>query len=271
LRILVSAFLVSILSASSGGQSPTGISSSKQSGDQFVEQARTRYYSPEEQGVDSFNCDVTVDWNTVPTVLLVPAELAGRSFLEKTKLRASLGRITGAKVQHEYPKDVPVLMTPVYDKFFDLLSNIVQAFLQTWAPKAMNGPIPAKYEILSAAPISGGYRLKVKAPAGQQVEVLVNNDYLLTEIITRTSNGQIDEHPSFSASSNGLLFTHNDAATTGDQTVHVQYDVDYQPVEGFDLPHRVHLQVDDNINVKFAFENCAVSHGTVIHFNPPRP
>jgi hypothetical protein len=250
-------------SMSSESQNSKAPNSSQASNNEFIAQARKRYYRPEEQGLVSFACDVKMDWDSVPAVMLIPAEITGRTPLEVTKLRMSMG-FNGPKVQHEYANNTPALMVPVYDKFFDWLSNTLQGFMETWAPKAMNGPIPPEYGILGVTPTPEGYRLQVKAPGDQQVELLVNRDFLITEILTQGSGQKIDEHLGFTASPQGLLFTHNKGASTGGPNpVRIQYDIDYQTISGFALPYQVHLQVNDNMNMKFSLENCSVVRGVV--------
>jgi hypothetical protein len=70
-----------------------------------------------DHGFVSMTCDLKLDWDTVPKLMLVPAAIAGRSRLESTRLRFTMRSNGSSNVGHEYASDTPDLIKPVYDKF----------------------------------------------------------------------------------------------------------------------------------------------------------
>jgi hypothetical protein len=228
----------------------------------FADAARAKYYSLTDQGLVSFACDVKVDWDTVPKVMLVPAEIGGRQGLEATKVRVFQDLRTTAKVDHDYAPGTSAAAKLVYDPFFGWLQDVVRGFLMTWSAKGLAGPVPTEENIENVASEASGYRIVLVNPG---VQLLSNKDYLVTEILTSGPDEEIDEHPVFTPSSQGLLFAGNRAVDKeGDSETRIQYEVDQRAVDTLLLPHNVHLKVNDNMDMRFSFENCSVERGKVL-------
>jgi hypothetical protein len=228
----------------------------------FADAARARYYNLEQKGLVSFTCDVKVNWETVPKQMLLPPDLAGRKGLEATRVKATLGIRSSPVVEHEYSPDASPLAKVAYDPFFAWLSDVVRGFLMTWKAKGIVGPIPGENNISKVTQTSSGYSVFL---AGPPVQLLATKDYQVKEAISSFGNETIDEHLAFTPSPEGLLFTRAEAVDKlGENTTRIQYDVDYSPVHSLQLPHNVHLVVNDTINMKFSFENCSVVSGDIV-------
>lgn len=251
-----------LFSLSLNGQDSAAVDKSK-----FADVARARYYNLDQKGLVSFTCDVKVNWETVPKQMLLPTELAGHKGLEATRIKATLGMRSSTIVVHEYTPDTSVLAKVAYDPFFAWLSDVVRGFLMTWEGKGIVGPIPGEKNISTVTPTSSGYSVFLVGPP---VQLLVTKNYLVTEAISSFGNETIDEHFVFTPSPEGLLFTRAEAVDKmGDNTTRIQYDVDYSPIDSLQLPHNVHMVVNDNINMKFSFENCSVVRGDVVEVSAP--
>jgi hypothetical protein len=208
-------------------------------------------------------CDLKIDWDTVPKLMLVPPALAGLDRLESTKLRFTMRSDGSSDVTHEYANDTPALIKPVYDKFFEWTSNVVNGFFTTWGSKAMRTPIPDVRHITSLTADQDSYLLKFES--GVPIEVTLSKDYVITRILTKAPAQTADEHAEYSPSPQGLLLTGIDATNKApDVTTHFIYDLSYQTVDTFEFPQNIHLIVNDNINMKFSLQSCAVVRATVI-------
>lgn len=235
---------------------------------EFVRQAQPRYYSPVEHGFVSMACDLKLDWDTVPKLMLAPAELAGRERLESTKLRFTMRANGSSDVTHEYASDTPALIKPVYDKFFEWATNVVTGFFTTWGSKAMRTPIPDVRHITSLTADQNAYLLKFDS--GMPIEVTLSKDYAITRILSKAPAQTIDEYAEYSPSSQGLLLTGMDATSKAPEgTTHVAYNLSYQTVDTLEFPQNIHLIVNDNIDMKFSLQSCSVKRGMVIHVAPP--
>jgi hypothetical protein len=236
---------------------------------EIVQQASSLYYSPMEHGFVSIACDVRLDWNTVPKAMLPPAELAGRDRLQQTKLRFTMNSGGNAEIKREYLQDTPALIKPAYDNFFDLMSTIVTGFFMTWGSKAMRSPIPTGHYVSTLTADQSGYQLA--SNSGPAVITLsLSKEYVITRILTTSPGQTIDEHPQYRSSPAGLLLTAIDATSkAAEEPTHVAYKVDYSPINTILFPSKVHLVVDNNIDMKFALENCSVERATVLTVGPP--
>ncbi len=216
------------------------------------------YYALREKKLGSFTCEVMTDWSTLPPSIMAPVKLAGMEPLENAKLKLKVDAYSGLSFTHEYPKDTGSLRIALYDKFLEWYTSVIQGFFMTWGAKAMSGPMGDKYLTSSMEPIDGGTRLHVDVPT-QQITITVTKENVVTQIFTHGENFEIDEHPAFTPSAEGLLLTGMDAVNTNkaaNESTHVKYDMDYQTRDGFELPHQIHLMVNDNMNMHFALEGC---------------
>lgn len=244
------------------GQSPATVDKIK-----FADTAGAKYYNLINQGLVSFSCNLKVDWDTVPKVLLVPAEIAGRQGLESTRIKVSQDLRSTAKVEHEYPQGTLAPAKVVYDPFLGWLQDVVRGFMMTWSAKGLGGPIPTEGNIDHVTREPTGYRIVLVNP---RIQILANRDYLVTDILTSQPGDEIIEHPVFISSAQGLLFSGVQAVEKqGENETRIKYDVDHQTVDSLLLPHNVHLKVNDNMDMKFSFESCSVVRGTVLKVSAP--
>ncbi len=141
------------------GQSPATVDKIK-----FADTAGAKYYNLINQGLVSFSCNLKVDWDTVPKVLLVPAEIAGRQGLESTRIKVSQDLRSTAKVEHEYPQGTLAPAKVVYDPFLGWLQDVVRGFMMTWSAKGLGGPIPTEGNIDHVTREPTGYRIVLVNP-----------------------------------------------------------------------------------------------------------
>jgi hypothetical protein len=235
----------------------------------FSDVARSHYYSLRNHGFESFTCDIKPDWDTLPNVMLGPVELTGKKPVETTRLQVTMTSRGNITFQHQYPADASALMTPVYDKFFGWLSSLVQGFLTTWGSKAVSGIIPDKFLVSSVEIMPHGHLITSNA-SGQHIELMLDNDYRVSNLSQTAANQKIVEQPVFNDSPEGWLLIGDSGMFTGSNSAtHINYDLSYRPVDTLQLPQNIHLMVNDNIDIKFSFENCTAVHGIVVHVSPP--
>lgn len=227
---------------------------------EFSRVVNSHYYALREKKLGSFTCDVRPVWETVPAAMMLPVTLVGKGQIEAARFKFTTDTRHNLSFEKEYPKDTGAIKSAVYDKFSEWFGSVVKGFFMTWGAKGMGGPLADAYVASSIDETPTGHRIGVNVPE-EQMEYVVSKDNLVTEIVTRASGGEIDEHPGFTPSAEGMLLTSMDAVNKqGSDTTHIRYDVDYQQVDGFQLPHRIHLMVNDNMNMRFALEACTATH-----------
>jgi hypothetical protein len=234
----------------------------------LVGSARARYYNLEAAGFKSLTCSVKFDFSTVP--LLQPgSDDSTRKLLEATVFTFTLDGKSGPTVQHRYPSSASEGATQDASQVTNLLTSLVIGLFQTWPTKGLQGPIPPfDSQIESVASTKDGYTLVLRVP-GEPVQVLLDKDYVVREIVS--AKGKIEERPKYSPTAQGLVLVGNDAIDDTEQggRVEVKYELGTSVLDGLRVPSSAHLRVNQNIDVRFALDECAVRKAMVIHVNPP--
>jgi hypothetical protein len=266
-KIPISAIAVLSISLSASGANAQNLNAAQKT--EIIQHAYPLYYSPIEHGFVSIACDVKLDWDTVPYLMLAPAKLAGIGNLQAAKLRFTMDANGKPAMTSEYTKDTSPLIKPVYDKFFDWASSVVTGFFMTWGSKAMRSPIPTGHYVTNLTLDQSGYQLTTDS-GGAVIALSLSKDYVITRILTTAPGQTIDERPQYTSSPQGFLFTGVDATNkTAEGTTHVSYNVNYHPVDTIFFPDSVHLAVDNNVDMKFNLENCSAERSMVLRVSPP--
>ena len=114
-----------------------------------------------------------------------------------------------------------------------------------------------------------GYTFSLRVP-GAPVEITTDKNYLATAIVSL--GGKVKEHPVYESSPDGLVFVGNDAldeSHPGSQ-VEVRYELGSTMVDGLRVPSSARLRVNQNVDVRFALDQCSVKRATVLHVAPPQ-
>jgi hypothetical protein len=140
---------------------------------------------------------------------------------------------------------------------------------QTWPTKGLEGPIPPfNNQIESIESGNSGYTFNLRVP-GAPVAVHTDKNFLVTEIVS--SGGKLHEHPKYTATPDGLVFTGNEGIDESQQagTVVVKYQFETSAIDELRVPSTVHLQVNQNIDVRFSLSGCRAKKNQVVHVSPP--
>lgn len=235
----------------------------------IVNTARSRYYNLENHGFVSTTCSVSFDFSTVP---FLPSEdpAETQKLLRATQFSVTVDR-SGASTNFHYPADASAEGKRGAEPTANLLASLIRGVFLTWPTKGLDGPIPPfDSQVKSAIATTDGYLLILNFP-GDPVRIKMDKNFLVTEIVS--IGGKVDEHPSYSATPDGLIFVGNTAVDDAEQSgrILVNYELGNAVVDGLRLPTSVHLQVIPNINTRFSFNGCTVKKGVVVQIKPPEP
>jgi hypothetical protein len=245
-------FLILLASPLASGQMLTGAARTH-----LIEQARARYYSPVDQGLQSFACNVNLGWQTIPESQMLPAQAAGLDQLEATTLRLSVDSDGTPHLDRSYPAGTSATARAAYDPLFDWASRIVSGFVMIWSGKGLNTPIPPASSPSTVQKMPAGYSIAYPA-AGGTVQLSLNPDFTVTRIVTRRSADAIVENPTFSLSPQGLVFSAvQSSGNSGDGRVSFQGSFTYQYADEFLVLHRVHLNLSGT-PLDFTLAHCSV-------------
>lgn len=151
----------------------------------------------------------------------------------------------------------------------NVLNSLLTGLYQTWPTKGLFGPIPPFHtavERVTATP--QGYTFTLHVP-GAPVTVTTDKNYVVTEIVS--AGGTIHEHPTYIPTSDGLVYSGNDATqTTPDNPIVVHYEQENAVIDGLRVPSGGRLRVNNNIDLRFTLESCSVKKATVVQVGPPK-
>jgi hypothetical protein len=134
----------------------------------------------------------------------------------------------------------------------------------------MSGPIPPFTTwVKNVTATSSGYRVDAKPERASGLESIEMDKAFLVTRITSVG-GTVDEHPQYSETPQGLIYSGLSGVSTSQNggRVEIKYEIENAPADGFLLPARIHLHVNDNINVRFEMMGCSVQKAIVIKLKP---
>jgi hypothetical protein len=236
---------------------------------EIAQRAYSLYYNPLAKGLQSIDCDIKLDWSTLPPSILVPAENVGKDSLHATKLHLTADATGAQNITVAYPVDASAQARSAYDKFFDWASRAVGGFFMTWKAKAMQSPIPPGKYISNVASTPDGYQISAKYGDGT-VTFSLSKDLVVARLLSTNGAQSIEEQTTYTQTPQGLILTAVDTTNTAAQgTTHILYDLTYQSVNSILFPDKIHLTLEKLVNMRFSFENCTVKKNEVINVSPP--
>jgi hypothetical protein len=234
---------------------------------EILQRARTLYYNPGANGLTAVSCEIKLDWSKIPKAILKPAEDAGSDYLHLTKFQMTVDSTGAQNITRDYAHATPRTSIPAYDKFYDWASKVIGSFLMSWKSKAIQSPFPDAKSISHFASTPDGYQITTKY-TDTTVVLSLSKDLVLTKILSLGVGQSIEERTTYTQTPQGLTLTAVDATnTSADGTYHIAYDLIYQPTDiyrseiSIPFPSRVHLAVNDQIDMRFSFQNCLAKRG----------
>jgi hypothetical protein len=232
-----------------------------------LDAARAAYYSLRREGLTSFTCLVTPNWD----LLLAPrwrADPVATAKAYKTFSSLTFG-VEVAPGQHprvmhaEIPGGEPE--GEALKRLVAGMEKTVSGFFETWTPFVLTTPIPGAAAEMTQT--HGLWIVDYKETGGTQIGVMMRDDYTIesTRILTATFASVIQ--PQFIKSPKGMLLTAVQGSyrkLSGNAApVSLQLRIEYQDVSGFQLPKRLHVMSYDGRAVgvmDVSFGTCQAQH-----------
>jgi len=214
---------------------------------EIIKKARAAYYSLRSHGLDEFEASVQPNWRLVLKDQLAqdPAGAAeGLKMLNGIHFQVSLGRDGAVKITHH--EDVAPTNPKAAEGFQQIFSGMEQAmsgFFDSWSPFMLTSPFPEATGEYTLEEVNHQYLLSYKdGPAA--IATTMSQDLVITEIKVDSPQFKSVLKPQFSKSAQGLLLAGYEANYQGaadGQSVTLNVRVENQPVNGFQLPHKLNL------------------------------
>jgi hypothetical protein len=241
---------------------------------EILQRARSLYYNPGAKGLVAVSCEIKLDWSKLPKAILAPAENANADYLHQTKFQLTVDTSGAQNITRDYVRGTPQQSIAAYDKFYDWATKTIGGFLMSWKSKVVQSPFPDSKSITHFASLPDGYQITTKY-SDTTVVLSLSKDLGLTKILTLGVGQSIEEHTTYTQTPQGLTLTAVDTTnTSADGTNHIAWDLIYQPTDiyrsdiSIPFPNRVHLTVNDQIDMRFSFQNCLAKHGVAVNNFP---
>lgn len=248
-------FLLSVLpmqaqSAAVAGQSQTAEL------DALLKKANSLYYSYAREGVTGFDCEVKPDW-----VQIVGAGDTRLPLLNAVTMRLH-ARVDGSSKLEWI--DPPNATDPggVLGKMHSAMDDTLTGFLQFWMPFIHGDVIPESAEGMGVHKSADGIVIHGEG-AGVTLDEQLDNALNLKHYDVTMTNQLVKFEPGYKATAKGLLVNNFLARmgppnATPEQMQEMHVSIDYQQVQGAEVPQRMKMEVKETGAVTVTMTGCTV-------------
>ena len=224
-------------------RTPAQTSANKPDKKEILVKARQSYYVLRNEGLKSFQCVIQPNWKQLLAYLLekpVTDNDPRLAQIAAVQYAAVIDEQGSAKVSPVRPAGANIDSS--LDEVITGGQQVVDGFFKSWGPMVITGAFPEEQDQnydLSDQP--DGYHLIQKA-GDVSIEFILARDIVLTAMKVTSPSTNILMLPKYSKTEKGLLMSGVDTdINKGAQVVNFQ--VQYQTLEGFRLPGKVSYQV----------------------------
>lgn len=229
---------------------------------QLLLKARQIYYVLQNQGVRSFQCTIQPDWAKFAKFMTQNGTSVDQA---KIALIAPVA-FTAVVDEQGNATATPFLASgasvdPTVSQMVGGAKQVVEGFFKSWGSVVFTGIFaPSDDQNLAMLAQPDGIHFSQKT-GDANVDIVLNRDSLLTSMKVTTTSAIIVMNPKYSKTDKGLLMTSlNSDINNGTQKVN--FEVQYQTVEGFQLPGKVSYQVTfptQAVSIEMAFSNYQIT------------
>lgn len=225
--------------------------------------ARSLYYTPAANGMQSFHCDVAFDWKSFldkASGTTIPEDNPALVYLRSLKLTVDDDLQVGGTLKWSSESQPPADATENIKQTMDGLSQTWAGFFQAWN-QFMNGSMvnPADEKTLVERN-EAGFRMYTK-DEGSLAEEQFDKALLLQSIHVTTPQMDVVMKPLFDDTTHGKIIReirggYREPVTAPAVTMIMT--VQYATVSGFELPSTVQMEVENVAHFDFHVSGCTV-------------
>jgi hypothetical protein len=230
-------------------------------------QARDAYYNLRTQGLVSFQCDVTPNWE----LLLqderkqnpAAAENAIKT-LSQIRFTTSLGADSTVKVTHNDPPGQSEDMMKAFSQIYGGMEQMASGFFDTWKIFMLSPPFPEVSSEYQLQALDARYQLSYKEGAADVVTTM-GQDFAISNMQTNTSEFKSSIQPTFTRTAKGLRLSGYEASYQSqkpEEATHLKVSIDYQDVNGFSMLRKLSLSGSYGgtpFAIELGFSGCQIT------------
>ena len=283
---LLAALLVICLLAAAHAQSPSAqpapatppaaqpakVSPALQANNELLGKAAALYYSTTKAGLSGFDCAIHSDWRatfaSVDKGTEMPADDPRLAMLNAIKIALHARLKGGSTVEWTPPAADP--SNPIDPDSATMLDGMHQAadqtlngFLQFWTPFVNGSVIPDSADGMEITPTpEGGYKVYGEQ-GGTKLTEIFDKGLVLQQFNVDLNGTKIAFSPTFKSTEKGLLVTkflaHIAPAGAPEQAQEMHVTVEYQIVDGMQIPAKIGMEVVNSATLNFTLDGCTVT------------
>lgn len=213
----------------------------------IIAQARQAYYSLSRFGLIEFQSNIQPNWE-----LVLKSEIAANPSGAQESLRLlnglhfpmSLDPKGNVKVNHTADFTPPnEKAAEGFKQIYAGLDEAMSGFFATWNPFMLSSPFPEVDSEYQLEDLDGEYRLSYKDGTADVVTTMTG-DLAITEIKVSATEFKSSIKPRFMKTQKGYVLTGYEATyqpATGPGVTRLSVQLDYQEVNGLQLPRKLHM------------------------------
>ncbi len=235
--------------------------------DRLLEKARAAYYSLQKEGFGEFTCRLVPNWEKLLVdVRKINAKEADRrvKVFGKIRFTARVKADGGVSITHSYEGQEPADLAENFRHVYHGVEQMATGFFDSWKGYALTPYLPEAGTAYTLEREPSQYRLSYKE-GETGIIILLDRELAIRSTRVVDQDFDITFHPHFRKTKGGLLLTGFDTSYAGTSPPtkgegHVL--IEYQKVDGFQLPKKLNLSgVDDGarFDVEMFFTECHAS------------
>jgi hypothetical protein len=213
---------------------------------EILKKARQSYCSLKDQGLTEFRCTMLPNWEVLLADQLKsdPTSLnAAVQKLQALHFGLSLGLDGSAKVTHnEIPAENEQIASGL-KQIYSGMEQMASGFFRTWSGYMMSPSLPEPSAEFQLEEIGTDYRISYK-DGGADVTTTMGKDLVISVQRVKTADSDTTLKPKFKKSAKGLILVGYQASyrgVTSAETAELEVTIDYQEVNGLQLPQEILL------------------------------
>lgn len=237
----------------------------------ILDQARQSYYNLRSEGLASFQCGVTPNWE-----LLLAKERkqdpaaadAAIKVLNQLHFNTSLAPDGTVKVTHNDLSGQNQQMMDALKQIYSGMEQMASGFFDTWKVFMLSPPLPEANSHYSLESVGSQYRLSYKDGTADVVTTM-GRDFTVTNLQVTTPEFNSSIQPAFARTPKGLRLSAYEASYQSqkpEEATQLKVSMDYQEVDGLSMLRKLNLSGTyggSPFAVELAFSGCQVTKSEV--------
>jgi hypothetical protein len=230
-------------------------------------EARRAYYNLRNEGLDSFQCSVSPNWE-----LLLQKEIqqnpdgakAAIETLNQLQFTLNLAADGSVKLTHNDLEGQSKEMMDALKQIYQGMEQMASGFFDTWKLFVLAPPFPelnSEYQLATAGP---QYRLSYK-DADADVVTTMARDFAINDMKINTSQFDSSIQPSFTKTPKGMLLSGYKATYQSqkpEEATKLDVSIGYNQVDGLQMLQKLNLSGSYGgtpFSVQLGFSDCKVT------------